>query len=87
MPSGKMTWIKSEGSLSGFEGSGTWRIDYDIFGREHRTAYLPDTNEGREILALFFLAFERRLTFAVGFSVTRNQDNLVVWNGIHHKTH
>lgn len=32
------------------------------------------------------MAFERRLTFAVGFSVTRNVDNLVVWNGIHHKT-
>ena len=32
------------------------------------------------------MAFERRLTFAVGFSVTRNCDNLVVWNGIHHKT-
>jgi deltex-like protein len=31
-------------------------------------------------------AFERKLTFTVGRSVTTGLDNQVVWNGIHHKT-
>jgi len=51
-----------------------------------RVAYLPDTHEGREVLRLLELAFERKLTFTVGTSVTTGQDNTVVWNGIHHKT-
>ena len=31
-------------------------------------------------------AFEARLTFTVGRSVTTGMDNTVVWNDIHHKT-
>lgn len=42
--------------------------------------------EGDEILALFTIAFERKLILTVGFSPTRNIDNVVCWNGIHHKT-
>ena len=38
------------------------------------------------MLHLLVVAFERRLTFAVGFSVVRGRDNCIVWNGIHHKT-
>ena len=32
------------------------------------------------------IAFDRKLTFVVGTSVTTGQKNTVVWNGIHHKT-
>ena len=47
---------------------------------------MPDSHEGREVLALLVKAFRRRLTFTVGFSVVRGRDNCIVWNGIHHKT-
>ena len=53
---------------------------------ENRIGYLPDTPEGREVLALFIISFERQFTLAVGFSVTRNADNCIIWNGIHHKS-
>ena len=36
----------------------------------HRTAYLPDTKEGREVLSLLIEAFRRKLTFKVGTSIT-----------------
>ena len=49
-------------------------------------AFVPDDTEGREVLALLIEAFRRRFTFAVGFSITRNANNCVIWNGIHHKT-
>lgn len=51
-----------------------------------RVAYLPNTPEGNEVLDLLKEAFERKLTFTVGRSVTTGLDNQVVWNGIHHKT-
>jgi hypothetical protein len=35
-----------------------------------RIAFLPDNPQGREVLALLIKAFERRLTFIVGTSVT-----------------
>ena len=52
----------------------------------HRNAYLPNNKEGREVLALFKVAFDRKLTFTVGTSITTGRKNTVVWNGIHHKT-
>nr|XP_006825963.1 PREDICTED: E3 ubiquitin-protein ligase DTX3L-like [Saccoglossus kowalevskii] len=51
-----------------------------------RTAYLPDNREGREVLRLLKLAFERKLTFIIGTSVTTGCNNTVVWNDIYHKT-
>src|SRR5690606_31272389 len=51
-----------------------------------RIAYLPDTEEGRRILKLLKIAFQRRLVFTIGTSVTTGASNFVVWNGIHHKT-
>lgn len=38
------------------------------------------------MLELLRDAFNRKLTFTVGRSVTTGLDNQVVWNGIHHKT-
>ena len=51
-----------------------------------RTCYLPNNKEGREVLALLYIAFQRKLTFVVGTSITTGRKNTVVWNGIHHKT-
>lgn len=51
-----------------------------------RIAYLPDNEEGRELLLLLRKAFEARITFTVGRSVTTGRDNVVTWNDIHHKT-
>eukprot|EP01100_Stratorugosa_tubuloviscum_P004706 TRINITY_DN218_c0_g1_i1.p1 TRINITY_DN218_c0_g1~~TRINITY_DN218_c0_g1_i1.p1 ORF type:complete len:308 (-),score=154.72 TRINITY_DN218_c0_g1_i1:144-1004(-) len=51
-----------------------------------RTAYLPDNEQGQEVLRLFKIAWERKLLFTVGRSVTTGKDNVVIWNGIHHKT-
>lgn len=51
-----------------------------------RTAYLPNNNEGIEILELLKKAFDQKLIFTVGTSLTTGEDNVVRWNGIHHKT-
>lgn len=51
-----------------------------------RTAYLPDNQEGKEVLHLLKKAFDQKLIFTVGTSVTTGMDNQVTWNDIHHKT-
>ena len=51
----------------------------------HRTAYLPDDDEGNKILRLLQRCFDIRQTFCVGTSVTTGISNCVIWNGIHHK--
>ena len=51
-----------------------------------RTAYLPDNREGREVLQLLRKAFDARLVFTVGTSVSTGRPNQVTWNDIHHKT-
>ncbi|KAE9417564.1 hypothetical protein Angca_008275 [Angiostrongylus cantonensis] len=56
------------------------------FSGTHRRAYVPGTPEGTEVLRLLKFAFERRLIFTVGDSVTTGARNVVVWNSIHHKT-
>ena len=37
-------------------------------------------------LQLLHKAFEARMIFTVGISVTSGAQNVVVWNDIHHKT-
>lgn len=51
-----------------------------------RTAYLPNSTEGKELHRLLRKAFDARLVFTVGKSVTTGMDNMVTWNDIHHKT-
>ncbi len=51
-----------------------------------RRAYLPMSDQGKEVLALFREAFNRKLIFTLGTSVTTGLANQTVWNGIHHKT-
>ena len=39
-----------------------------------------------QVLKLLKVAWERRLTFTIGTSVTTGATDTVVWNEIHHKT-
>ena len=101
MGPGTMTVTNSPAALPGHEGCGTITIHYamsgGVQGSEHpspgtpfsgtsRVAYLPDSPDGREALRLLRIAFDRRLTFTVGTSLTTGASNTTVWNGIHHKT-
>jgi len=98
MPKGEMRWKLVEKGLNchGFEKFGTWEITYQFpngkqksgvpYRGTSRIAYVPDTEEGREVVTLLVKAFERRHSFIVGTSVTTGATNCVVWSGIHHKT-
>jgi deltex len=99
MPPGKMEWFLENNrsySCQGYETYGTWIISYHFpsgkkpdgvhYNGTGRTAYIPDSPDGRRVLALLIKAFERRHTFIVGTSVTTGAQNVVVWSGIHHKT-
>ncbi|XP_033474434.1 E3 ubiquitin-protein ligase DTX3L [Epinephelus lanceolatus] len=98
---GRMDVTESSSSLPGYEKYGTITIRYyvpsGIQKEEHpnpgqpyegvsRTAYLPDSPEGRRILKLLRRAFDQRLIFTVGRSTTSGRNNVVTWNDIHHKT-
>ncbi|KAM7422408.1 hypothetical protein PAMA_010451 [Pampus argenteus] len=100
-PEGKMSWNTYSSTLPGFSNCGTIEIKYYIPGgiqtKKHpkpgqrysaigRTAYLPDNNEGREVLQLLKRAFDQKLIFTVGTSRTTGIENQVTWNDIHHKT-
>ena len=92
MPPGKF-WVKVSDNLhcAGFNNDGTIILNYQFdsgkdYSGTRRTCYLPNNVKGREILAMLKIAFDRKLTFVVGTSVTTGQKNTVVWNGIHHKT-
>jgi len=56
------------------------------YTRTARTCYLPYTKEGIVILEMLIIAWNRRLIFSVGTSVTTGKSDIVVWNGIHHKS-
>ncbi|KAG9261689.1 E3 ubiquitin-protein ligase DTX4-like [Astyanax mexicanus] len=87
--------------LPGYERYGTIVIHYYIpdgtQGDEHpnpgkpydgaaRTAYLPDSKEGKKVCSLLKQAFDQRLIFTIGISSTTGRSNVVTWNDIHHKT-
>ena len=91
-PKGSMSAYISYGNhCSGYEDVDTIVINYSFpsgnsYSGTHRNAYLPNNKEGKEILGLLKVCFDRRLTFTVGTSVTTGQTNTTVWNGVHHKT-
>jgi len=100
-PAGTMNVSRTTTSLAGYEKYGTITVSYHfpdgVQGPEHRlpgssysgtsrTCYLPDNDEGKEVLALLDTSFKRKLTFTIGTSVTNGTNNTVIWNGIHHKT-
>ncbi|XP_070963288.1 probable E3 ubiquitin-protein ligase DTX3 isoform X1 [Oncorhynchus clarkii lewisi] len=51
-----------------------------------RVAYLPDSPEGNRVLGLLRRAFDQRLIFTIGTSMTTGMHNVITWNDIHHKT-
>lgn len=51
-----------------------------------RVAYLPDSPEGNRVLRMLRRAFEQRLIFTIGTSMTTGMHNVITWNDIHHKT-
>ena len=88
-------------SLLGHERYNTIKITYYIpsgvqgpnhphpgrqFSGDTRYAYLPDSPEGREVLALLEKAFDAKLLFTVGRSATTNKDNTIVWSDIQQKS-
>ncbi|XP_072521229.1 uncharacterized protein [Salminus brasiliensis] len=98
---GEMKVTRDLSSLPGYERYGTIVINYYIpsgtQGAEHpnpgqpyqgasRTAYLPDSTEGKKVCRLLRQAFDQRLIFTIGSSSTTGRSNVVTWNDIHHKT-
>jgi len=96
-PAGKMTVsVEKKYHCSGYDDCGTIIIGYSFpsgklaNGKRYygtsRQAFLPDNDDGRDVLRLLKLSFDRKLTFTIGTSVTTGQSDCVIWNGIHHKT-
>lgn len=98
---GKMDIRTSSTSLPGYEHHGTIVIHYHIPSgiqkKEHpnpgqpfqgvsRTAYLPNSPEGKKVVELLRKAFDQKLIFTIGRSSTSGRNNMVTWNDIHHKT-
>jgi len=100
-PSGTMQVEIQHYMCAGYSGSNTIVIQYYFrngkqsfmhpspgkrFSGTSRTAYLPDTAEGRRVCKLLMRGFQHGLLFTVGQSITTGQKDTTIWNGIHHKT-
>jgi deltex len=101
-PSGTMTvTLQPTLHCHGHLGSGSIVITYEMpagvqaqyhenpgvpFTGIHRVAYLPNTNDGRQLLKRFKFAFCHGLTFTVGTSITTGVNDCITWASIHHKT-
>lgn len=75
-------------SCAGYENFSTIYIRYIVTNPKYwlnRSTYLPNNDEGKEVLRLLKIAWDRRLCFAIGTSLTTGRENVLVWN-IHHKT-
>ena len=96
MPPGKMVVnVNQNLRCAGYPDCATIILKYEIYNGQkngknfsgtYRTNYIPNTKNGRILLGLLKIAFDRKLTFTIGTSVTTGQKNTVVWNGIHHKS-
>ena len=88
-------------SCTGFDSFGTIKISFifgdGIQGKEHyncgqsfsgthREAFVPNNENGRECVELTKIAWQRRLIFSVGASLTTKRENCVVWASVHYKT-
>ncbi|XP_036059408.1 E3 ubiquitin-protein ligase DTX3L [Onychomys torridus] len=100
-PDGIMTFSTLRQSLPGYEDCGTIVIHYNMksgiqtnehpnpgksYPGTHRTAYLPNNEEGRKVLDLLHEAFKKRLIFTIGYSRVSGASDVITWNDIHHKT-
>ena len=56
------------------------------YPQDVRNCYLEASPEGYEVLDLLRRSFERGLTFTIGDSLTTGRRNVIIWNGVHHKT-
>lgn len=87
-PDGEMIVKINSLSCEGYEEYDTIEIQYKINHRKYylfRIAYLPNNSEGRKLLEMLKVAWDRRLCFTIGTSVTTGAEDVVVWN-LHHKT-
>lgn len=87
-PNGEMSETILLSPCAGYEGSNTISIIYTVrtpLYRMKRNAFLPDNVDGRKILKLLRIAWDRRLSITIGTSHTTGIENTLVWN-IHHKT-
>jgi len=99
-PPGQMMWKRYEDSLPGFEGSGTFVVNFTFYdgiqSSEHPTpgemykgmsciAYLPDNEEGKQVLKRLQKAFDARLIFTVSRSAS-DPPGQVALNGVELKT-
>ncbi|KAG4068484.1 hypothetical protein HA402_004825 [Bradysia odoriphaga] len=87
-PDGTMTTSIVGAPCEGYEKYKTIIVQYTVESSGYqlnRMAFLPDNNEGNELLRLLKIAWDRRICFTIGTSATNGQDNALVWN-IHHKT-
>lgn len=93
-PEGQLSVTKIHSSLPGYPSSGTILMSFSfpsgIQGDQHphpgkryhgdeRIAYFPDTKEGRIVVSLFQIAFQRKLLFTIGHSLTRGIDNGILF--------
>ncbi len=101
-PAGRMAVTLRPFQLPGEEESfGTYVVAYQfpngLQGPRHpspaaeytgtsRRAYIPATAHGQQVLRKFMRAWDARVLFTVGTSLTTGRPNCVIWNGIHHKT-
>jgi len=51
-----------------------------------RTAYLPDNKDGEMALHGIYMAWNQRMLFTIGTSITTGMSNTITWNDIHMKT-
>jgi len=97
MPDGVMNWRTLKGvQCAGHYGYDTIEMTYYFpngvkadgthYSGTSRAGYFPASAEGIKFFKLFVLAFERRLPFLVGTSLTTGATNTVCWAGIHHKS-
>lgn len=102
MPNGVMSiYAHASTHLPGYESYGTIEMIFAFpsgfqddshphpfhpYKGDQRVAYLPDNPEGRRVMNLFRLAWERKLLFSIGYSVSRGCDDCIIFNGIHMKT-
>jgi hypothetical protein len=82
-PDGNMAISLVKSSCQGYPGN-SYAINYTIEGGASRVAYLPNNAQGSRILARLKIAFDRRLVFSLGVSLSTGVPG-PVWS-IHHKT-
>ena len=95
LPEGTMEIKLEKKSLSGYDNYDTIILIWNLHSGEYnniryhsdkRIGYLPYNNDGIILTNLLIEAFQRGLLFKIGFSETRNIDNVICWNSIHIKT-